>query len=68
MKEKETRQQPAQMQMQKTQEKQHSEAKPAKPKKKLKYKSLNCKLWGIDFNKNEYQEIILSNSNHPEIM
>ncbi len=37
-------------------------------KKKPKYKSLNHKSWGIDFNKNEYQEIILSNSNHPEIM
>ena len=37
-------------------------------KKKPKYKSLNPKNWGIDYNKNEYQEIILSNSNHPEIM
>lgn len=37
-------------------------------KKKLKYKSLNTKNWGIDFDKNEYKEIILSNSNHPEIM
>ncbi|MBQ8848428.1 MAG: hypothetical protein IJ003_05735 [Candidatus Gastranaerophilales bacterium] len=39
-----------------------------KKKKKPKYKSLNPKNWGIDYNKNEYQEIILSNSNHPEIM
>lgn len=39
-----------------------------KKKKKLKYKSLNTKNWGINFDKNEYQEIILSNSNHPEIM
>ena len=37
-------------------------------KKKLMYKSLNIKNWGIDFDKNEYKEIILSNSNHPEIM
>lgn len=41
---------------------------PKKKKKKPKYKTLNTKNWGIDFNKNEYQEIILSNSNHPEIM
>ncbi len=39
-----------------------------KKKKKPKYKDLNTKNWGIDFNKNEYQEIILSNSNHPEII
>ncbi len=39
-----------------------------KKKKKPKYKSLNTKNWGINFDKNEYQEIILSNSNHPEIM
>ena len=38
-----------------------------KKKKKPKYKSLNIKNWGINFDKNEYQEIILSNSNHPEI-
>ena len=37
-------------------------------KKKPKYKTLNIKNWGIDYNKNEYKEIILSNSNHPEIM
>lgn len=41
------------------------EPKPKK-KKKPKYKSLNIKNWGIDFNKNEYKEIVLSNSNHPE--
>ncbi len=40
----------------------------SKSKKKPKYKSLNTKNWGIDFMKNEYKEIILSNSNHPEIM
>jgi len=39
-----------------------------KKKKKSAYKKLNTKNWGIDFNKNEYKEIILSNSNHPEIM
>ncbi len=37
-----------------------------KKKKKLKYKTLNTKNWGINFNKNEYYEIVLSNSNHPE--
>ena len=37
-------------------------------KVKRKRKILNPKNWGIDFNKNEYQEIILSNSNHPEII
>ena len=42
--------------------------KKAKQKKKLKpkYKSLNPKNWGINFDKNEYYEIVLSNSNHPE--
>ena len=39
-----------------------------KKKKKPKYKSLNIKNWGIDYDKNEYKEIILSNSNHPEKM
>ncbi len=38
-----------------------------KKKKKSKYKNLNIKNWGIDFNKNEYREVILSNSNHPEV-
>lgn len=37
-----------------------------KKKKKPKYKTLNVKNWGIDYNKNEFQEIVLSNSNHPE--
>lgn len=37
-------------------------------KQKPKYKTLNPKSWGIDFNKNEYMEIVLSNSNHPELM
>ena len=41
--------------------------KPKKKTKKPKYKTLNSKNWGIDFNKNEYKEIVLSNSNHPEI-
>lgn len=41
--------------------------KPKKKKKKPKYKTLDTKNWGIDFNKNEYREIVLSNSNHPEI-
>lgn len=39
-----------------------------KKKKKPKYKTLNIKNWGIDYDKNEYKEIILSNSNHPEII
>ena len=37
-------------------------------KKKPKYKTLNVKNWGINFDKNEYQEIVLSNSNRPEKM
>ena len=46
-----------------------NEQKITKSKKKTpKYKTLNTKNWGIDFNKNEYKEIVLSNSNHPEIM
>ena len=46
-----------------------SESKPPKKKqKKPKYKTLNTKNWGINYNKNEYFEIILSNSNHPEII
>ena len=40
----------------------------SKKKKKPKYKTLNTKNWGINFDKNEYQEIVLSNSNHPEKM
>jgi len=42
-----------------------TEFKPKK-KKKPKYKTLNTKNWGINFDKNEYQEIVLSNSNRPE--
>ncbi len=42
--------------------------KSTKKKKKPKYKDLNTKNWGINYNKNEYQEIVLSNSNHPEII
>ena len=40
--------------------------KPTKKKKKPKYKTLNTKNWGINFDKNEYQEIVLSNSNRPD--
>ena len=44
-----------------------NEPKNQKKKKKIpKYKTLNTKNWGINFNKNEYYEIVLSNSNHPE--
>lgn len=39
-----------------------------KKKQKPKIKTLNPKNWGIDYNKNEYKEIVLSNSNHPELM
>ena len=42
--------------------------KSTKKKKKPKYKDLDTKNWGINYNKNEYQEIVLSNSNHPEII
>jgi len=34
-------------------------------KKKKKF-TLNTKNWGVNIDKNEYREIILSNSNHPE--
>ncbi len=34
-------------------------------KKKNKFK-INIKNMGIDIDKNEYREIVLSNSNHPE--
>ncbi len=44
-----------------------NDEKPLKKKKKPKYKTLDTKKWGINFDKNEYQEIVLSNSNHPEI-
>lgn len=36
-------------------------------KKKKKFK-LDIKNWGINFDKNEYREIVLSNSSHPEII
>lgn len=45
----------------------NNQPKKPKKKKKSKFKSLNTKNWGINFDKNEYQEIVLSNSNHPEI-
>ncbi len=45
----------------------NNQPKKPKKKKKSKFKSLNIKNWGINFDKNEYQEIVLSNSNHPEI-
>lgn len=48
--------------------KNQAENTPSKKKKKMKYKTLNTKNWGIDYMKNEYKEIILSNSNHPEKM
>ncbi len=34
-------------------------------KKKKKFK-LDIKNWGINFDKNEYKEIVLSNSSRPE--
>jgi hypothetical protein len=37
-----------------------------KSKKKKKFK-IDIKNMGVDIDKNEYREIILSNSNHPEI-
>ena len=49
-------------------ETQNNNPQKPKKKKKAKYKTLNTKNWGIDYNKNEYKEIVLSNSNHPEIM
>ena len=46
----------------------NNKPKSSSKKKKSKLKSLNIKNWGIDYNKNEYREIVLSQSNHPEIM
>ena len=45
------------------------ENKPKQPttKKKKKF-TVNTKNMGINIDKNEYYEIILSNSNHPEVM
>lgn len=45
-----------------------TQKKKKKPKSKSVFQKLNTKNWGIDYMKNEYKEIILSNSNHPEIM
>ena len=36
-------------------------------KKKKKFQ-INIKNMGVDIDKNEYREIVLSNSNHPEIL
>ncbi len=38
-----------------------------KVQKKKKKFQINIKNMGIDIDKNEYREIVLSNSNHPEI-
>ena len=38
-----------------------------KAQKKKKKFQINIKNMGIDIDKNEYREIVLSNSNHPEI-
>lgn len=40
--------------------------KKKKTKKKMKFQ-INIKNMGVDIDKNEYREIVLSNSNHPEI-
>ena len=40
---------------------------PYKPNKKKKF-TINTKNMGINIDKNEYYEIIMSNSNHPENM
>ena len=37
-----------------------------KPNKKKKFK-IDIKNMGVNIDKNEYREIVLSNSNHPEI-
>lgn len=37
-----------------------------KPKKKKKKFQINIKNMGVNIDKNEYREIVLSNSNHPE--
>lgn len=37
-----------------------------KTKKKTKFK-IDIKNMGVNIDKNEYREIVLSNSNHPEI-
>lgn len=38
-----------------------------KVQKKKKKFQINIKNMGVDIDKNEYREIVLSNSNHPEI-
>lgn len=40
--------------------------KKAEKQNTKKQKKLNIQIKGVDIDKNEYQEIILSNSNHPE--
>ena len=42
------------------------EEKNKKAKKKSKFK-IDIKNMGVNIDKNEYREIVLSNSNHPEI-
>ena len=42
------------------------EEKKKKLKKKSKFK-IDIKNMGVNIDKNEYREIVLSNSNHPEI-
>ena len=37
-----------------------------KPKKKKSKFKIDIKNMGVDIDKNEYREIVLSNSNHPE--
>lgn len=37
-----------------------------KKQKNKKIKKLNIKNMGVDIDKNEYKEIVLSQSNHPE--
>ncbi len=39
-----------------------------KIQKKRKKFQINIKNMGVDIDKNEYREIVLSNSNHPEIL
>lgn len=42
------------------------ENKKKSTKKKTKFK-IDIKNMGVDIDRNEYREIVLSNSNHPEI-
>ena len=44
------------------------ENKPQNIKNKKKKFTINTKNMGVNIDKNEYYEIILSNSNHPENM